>query len=165
MEIECVPHYQCNLTPEDYKPTTKLALTSQGPYWNNERKPGNYIMQHYHINPNSVPILPAPVHYECALVSYILEDISPSPFSYVGTSELSCLPCWKFSECLRENLRINYQVRGTHNESHWPWKYPEAMGALLPHQGQESSGLFLWGNCASMYRAYLEESSGGRMGG
>ena len=49
-------------------------------------------MQHYHLNPNSGPVLSAPVHCECALISYLLnEDISPPPFSYVGTSEL-CFP-------------------------------------------------------------------------
>lgn len=102
MEIECVPNYQCNLklpsTPEDYNLTAKLALISQGSYWNDEGKPGdhNYVMQHYHIHLNSVPVLPASVHCECAFISYLVEDIFPPQFSYVGTSELSCLSCWKF---------------------------------------------------------------------
>ena len=109
LEFECVPNRQYNLklppTPEDYKSIAGLALISQGPYWNNGRKPGNHIMQHYHINLNSAPVLPAPVHCERVLISYLLkEGISPPPFSYIGISEISC------------------------------FFYPETMGALLPHQ-------------------------------
>ena len=147
LEIECVPDHQYNLklppTPEDYKSIARLALITQGSYWNSEGKPGDHIMQHYHINLNSAPVLPAPVHCECALVSYLLkEDISPPPFSYIGTSELSCFPCWKFLECLRKGLGINYHIRGTHNKSHWPWKYPETIGALLPHQTKKVQDSF-----------------------
>lgn len=147
LEIEYVPSKQCKLelpsTPEDYKPIAKSALTSQRSYWNNEGKSGDHIMQYYHANPNSTPVVPALVHCECALISYLLKgDISPPPFSYIGTSELSCLPCWKFLECLREDLNINYQVRGTHNQSHWPWKYPETTGALYPDQAKKVQDSF-----------------------
>lgn len=159
LEIEYVPSKQCNLElpsrPGDYEQIAKPALTTYGSYWTNEGKPGHHIMQHYHANPDSTPVVPAPVHCECALISYLLKgNISPPPFSYIGTSELSCFPCWKFLECLRKDLDVNYQVRGTHNESHWPWKYPRITGALYPDQAKKVQDSF-YREIARRYTEYI----------
>lgn len=66
------------ISVEDYKLIENSTLSSQVSYWNNEGKPGYHIMQHYYANPNGTPVVPAPVHWECALISYFLKgDISP----------------------------------------------------------------------------------------
>ncbi|KZV92837.1 hypothetical protein EXIGLDRAFT_768567 [Exidia glandulosa HHB12029] len=64
------------------------------------------------------------LHAELALLAY-LDTLSCRPFSYIGMSEPSCLPCYEFIAAYTEvSRRHHFYLRGSDCHTTFPWAVP-----------------------------------------
>lgn len=63
------------------------------------------------------------LHSECAMIEYLQANGQQS-LPYLGTSELSCLPCWDFLRAYNVCVRPQLYVRGHHGGSPLRWAAP-----------------------------------------
>lgn len=67
------------------------------------------------------------VHCECALAAHYERHRSASstpPFSYIGVSKLSCMPCHLWLRALAASTGRSYYTRGTHGKWYRGWRTP-----------------------------------------
>lgn len=67
------------------------------------------------------------VHSECALVAYYETHRAtgvPPPFSYIGVSKLSCMPCHLWIKVLSQRTGRSYYTRGAHGKWYRGWRAP-----------------------------------------
>lgn len=71
------------------------------------------------------------VHCECALAAHYETHrgaTTTPPFSYIGVSKLSCMPCHLWLRALSAATRRNYYTRGTHGKWYRGWRMPGRWG-------------------------------------
>lgn len=77
------------------------------------------------------------VHCECALVAHYERHrsvTSTPPFSYIGVSKLSCMPCHLWLRALAATTGRSYHTRGTHGKWYRGWRTPDpAVGGDTAH--------------------------------
>ena len=79
---------------------------------------------------------PWSLHCEIALaIFYGLQqkaqgDQFVKPVRYIGVSKLSCLPCYKLMEILKEK-EIEFYTRGCHGKTYAKWMYPGCLSSVL----------------------------------
>lgn len=71
------------------------------------------------------------VHCECALAAHYerhRRTAATPPFSYIGVSKLSCMPCHLWLRALAAASGRSYYTRGTHGKWYRGWRTPVAWG-------------------------------------
>lgn len=71
------------------------------------------------------------VHCECALAAHYESHrgvTTTPPFSYIGVSKLSCMPCHLWLRALAASTGRNYYTRGTHGKWYRGWRTPGRWG-------------------------------------
>lgn len=71
------------------------------------------------------------VHCECALAAHYESHrgaTTTPPFSYIGVSKLSCMPCHLWLRALAASTGRNYYTRGTHGKWYRGWRMPGRWG-------------------------------------
>lgn len=80
------------------------------------------------------------VHCECALAAHYERHRSATstpPFSYIGVSKLSCMPCHLWLQALAASCGRSYHTRGTHGKWYRGWRTPvPAVGGDTAHLEQ-----------------------------
>lgn len=107
------------------------------------------------------------VHSECALVAHYEihrgEHAHPPPFSYIGVSKLSCMPCHLWLKALAERTGRTYYTRGAHGKWYRGWRAPDVGGD--PEAAWETGKTrVLQGMMAVVLRERLRERKGARSG-
>lgn len=67
------------------------------------------------------------VHCECALAAHYERHrgaTTTPPFSYIGVSKLSCMPCHLWLHALATSTGRHYYTRGTHGKWYRGWRTP-----------------------------------------
>lgn len=67
------------------------------------------------------------VHCECALAAHYERHrgaTATPPFSYIGVSKLSCMPCHLWLRALATSTGRHYYTRGTHGKWYRGWRTP-----------------------------------------
>lgn len=87
------------------------------------------------------------VHCECALAAHYERHRGPTttpPFSYIGVSKLSCMPCHLWLRSLAASTGRNYYTRGTHGKWYRGWRTPGPWGgAETAHLEQLIRGMLV----------------------
>lgn len=102
------------------------------------------------------------VHSECALVAHYEvnrgKGLKP-PFSYMGVSKLSCMPCYLWLKAVSQQTGRNYYTRGTHGKWCRGWRAPN----LGPDPAAWDAGetKILEGSMAGVLRERLREENHG----
>lgn len=64
-------------------------------------------------------------HCECLLVAYLLLHDSGLLISYIGTSKLSCKPCFLWLQAVKEVTGCQFKTKGCHDKWYPGWSTPE----------------------------------------
>lgn len=103
------------------------------------------------------------VHSECALVAHYEvhrgKGLTP-PFSYIGVSKLSCMPCHLWLKALSERTGRNYYTRGAHGKWYRGWRAPNIGPDPATWNAGETGGLETM--MAGILRENLKEQHGVR---
>lgn len=105
------------------------------------------------------------VHSECALVAHYEVHRGtglPPPFSYIGVSKLSCMPCHLWLKALSARTGRNYYTRGAHGKWYRGWRAPNLGPDMTAWDAGETEGLQR--AMAGVLRERLREQKGARSG-